>query len=136
MAARSTTSDRLDTAPADYVRFCDGIRALAKIDLSHYRRGQMERRLRTFAERQGASNLDDYLQMLRRDPAALDRFRDRMTINVSELFRNPDQFSILENDQLPVLAKRANGSVTVWSAGCSYGAEPYTLAILLRRPAY
>jgi chemotaxis protein methyltransferase CheR len=45
--------DRFD----DYTVFCDGILALAKIDLSQYKRGQMERRLRTFAERRGIKSL-------------------------------------------------------------------------------
>lgn len=121
--------------PADYVRFCEGIRAMTGIDLGQYRPAQMERRLRTFAVRNGSRDLDVYLAELRRDPAALDGFLDRMTINVSELFRNPERFAEVESDLFPALLKRAPGGLKVWSAGCSYGAEVYSLAILLKELA-
>ncbi len=120
---------------ADYRKFCDGIVALTGIDLAHYRPAQMERRLRAFALRNGAADLIAYLEILRRDPAACDAFLDRMTINVSELFRNPERFRELETTHLPELLGRAPGGLRVWSAGCSYGAEIYSLAILLRERA-
>ena len=49
-----------------------------------------------------------------------------MTINVSQLWRHPDQWAALEGGLLRELA--AGGRVRAWSAGCSYGAEAYTLA--------
>ncbi len=120
----------------DYERFCGGIRTLLSIDLESYRRAQMERRLRSFARRVGAGDLDGYLAQLRRDVAAREAFLDHMTINVSELFRNPDRFGELEREVLPDLLRTAGrGGLRVWSAGCSYGAEPYTLGVLLREVA-
>lgn len=116
----------ITTATDDYVRFCEGIKALAGLDLLQYKRGQMERRLRTFAERVGKPRLGDYLSVLQRDPAELDRFLDRVTINVSQLWRNPEQWATLGRHVVPELAK--DGRVRVWSAGCSYGAECYTVA--------
>lgn len=122
--------------PPDYGRFCAGIKALCGIDLDHYRPAQMERRLRSFAERAGHADLDAYLLQLRRDTGAREAFLDRMTINVSELFRNPERFEELEREHLPaLLAGARGGAVRAWSAGCSYGAEPYSLAILLRERA-
>lgn len=115
----------------EYVRFCDGVRKATGIDLGQYRPGQMERRLRSFAQRQGVEDLDQYLASLVRDRAAMDAFLDRMTINVSELFRNPERFQDLEKTVLPSLMSRS-GSLKIWSAGCSYGAEVYSLMILLR----
>lgn len=121
--------------PADYQRFCDGVRAICGIDLTHYRVAQMERRLRTFAERAGHADLDAYLATIRRDAAARDDFLDRMTINVSELFRNPERFSELERTHLPALIAERPTGIRIWSAACSYGAEPYSLAILLQELA-
>ena len=96
----------------------------------------MERRLRAFARRAGHDDLDAYLAALRRDVAARGAFLDHMTINVSELFRNPERFAELESRFVPELAARAGGrGLRVWSAGCSYGAEPYALAILLAEAA-
>jgi chemotaxis protein methyltransferase CheR len=110
----------------EYVAFCDGVRRLCGIDLLQYKRNQMERRIRTFAERRGAADLASYLELLRRDPAEADAFLDRVTINVSQLWRHPDQWELLAREIVPELA--AEGRVRAWSAGCSYGAEAYTLA--------
>ncbi len=120
----------------DYDRFCGGVKRLCDIDLAQYRRAQMERRLRTFARRAGHDDLDQYLAALRRDVAARSAFLDHMTINVSELFRNPERFDELERTHLPALLAASPGrGLKVWSAGCSYGAEPYTLAVLLKELA-
>ena len=117
----------------DYERFCGGVKQLCGIDLFQYRPGQMERRLRSFARRNGHADLDGYLTALKRDVAARSAFLDHMTINVSELFRNPERFLELEQRFIPELLAGARGrGLRVWSAGCSYGAEPYTLAILLK----
>ena len=117
----------------DYERFCGGVKQLCGIDLFQYRPGQMERRLRSFASRGGHGDLDGYLTALKRDVAARSAFLDHMTINVSELFRNPERFDELETRFIPDLLEASKGrGLRVWSAGCSYGAEPYTLAILLK----
>ncbi len=114
------------SAVDEYVSFCDAIRRLTDIDLSHYKRKQMERRIRSFAERRGAPRLVDYLRLLSTDAGELDRFLDRVTINVSQLWRNPSQWTLLAEQVLPQLAE--TGRIRAWSAGCSYGAEAYTLA--------
>jgi chemotaxis protein methyltransferase CheR len=62
----------------------------------------------------------------RADRAELDAFLDRITINVSQLWRNPEQWDVLARAVLPELA--ATGRVRAWSAGSSYGAEAFTLA--------
>lgn len=120
----------------DYDRFVVGVKTLTTIDLALYRRPQMERRLRTFARRQKCDDLDQYLALLRADAEAVQEFRDRMTINVSELFRNADHFRALERDHLPrLLAEAGSRPLKVWSAGCSYGAEIYSVAIQLQELA-
>jgi chemotaxis protein methyltransferase CheR len=117
----------------DYVAFCQGVRGLCDIDLLQYKRGQMERRVRSFAERRGHADLVPYLRLLTGDAAARDEFLDRVTINVSNLWRNPEQWERLRHDVVPALA--ADGTLRAWSAGCSYGAEAYTLAAVCRLAA-
>jgi len=114
----------------DYVTFCEGVHALTKIDLLQYKRGQMERRIRTLADRRGVTSLPAYITLLRRDPELLDEFLDRVTINVSQLWRNPEQWEALAAVVLPDLAR--TGTIRVWSAGCSYGAEAFTVAALCK----
>jgi len=115
----------------DYVAFCEGVRQICGVDLSQYKRPQMERRLRSFFARKGISRLTDCLDALRRDTAELDALLERVTINVSQLWRHPDQWVRLEHEVLPELAQA--GHVRAWSAGCSYGAEAYTLAAVCHK---
>jgi len=110
----------------EYVDFCEGVRRLCAIDLLQYKRAQMERRIRTFAATKGMPELPDYLRVLKADRGELEQFLDRVTINVSQLWRHPEQFTVLARHLLPELAEA--GGVRAWSAGCSYGAEAYTLA--------
>ncbi len=111
----------------DFAVLCEGVRRLSGLDLTQYKRAQMERRVRTYVERRGADpDLSGFVATLRTQPAELDAFLDRVTINVSELWRHPDQWVTLAGHVLPELA--AAGRARVWSAGCSYGAEAYTLA--------
>jgi len=113
-------------ATDDYLEFCHGLRKLCGVDLTQYKRTQMERRLRTYFEREGCTHLGECLAKLRADPRALEAVLDRITINVSQLWRNPEQWELLERQIVPELA--APGRLRAWSAGCSYGAEAYTLA--------
>jgi chemotaxis protein methyltransferase CheR len=110
----------------DYVGFCAGVRSLCGIDLEQYKRPQMERRIRSFAERRGVTRLTEYLGVLGASGNELDAFLDRITINVSQLWRNPEQWALLARSVLPDLTGRPR--LRAWSAGSSYGAEAYTLA--------
>jgi chemotaxis protein methyltransferase CheR len=125
----SATTTRGD----DYTDFCEGIRVLTQIDLAQYKRGQMERRIRSFAGRQGVTDLGVYLRALRSDQGQLDEFLDRMTINVSQLWRNPEQWEMLAAKVVPELADGRR--LRAWSAGSSYGAEAYTLAAVCKEVA-
>ena len=128
-ATRTATATR--SGGDDYLAFCEGVRKLSAIDLSQYKRGQMERRIRSFAQRKGSADLADYLNMLRTSKDELEDFLDRMTINVSQLWRNPEQWDLIGRETLPELAGHGR-PLSVWSAGCSYGAEAYTVAALCR----
>jgi chemotaxis protein methyltransferase CheR len=117
----------------EFMDFCEGVRVICQVDLAQYKRGQMERRVRSFAERKGITDLGDYLILLRRSSDEVDEFLDRVTINVSQLWRNPEQWALLGERVIPELAEQ--GRLRCWSAGASYGAEAYTLAALCRESA-
>ena len=104
------------------------------IDLNLYKQQQMHRRLLNMVERANLKTFGEYFDLIEKDKHEFAIFLDRMTINVSELFRNPEKWTELREKLLaPMLT--AKRSLKVWSAGCSYGAEPYTLAILLNQLA-
>jgi len=117
---------------ADFAGFQQRIAARTGLRLSEYKSDQMCRRLAALAAKSGCASFAAYAALVERDPARLAEFRDRMTINVTELLRNPDRFEELRTNVLPgLLAQRKAAPLSVWSAGCSYGAEAYTLAMLL-----
>ncbi len=103
---------------------------LTGVDLNCYKTPQVQRRLRTYLIRSGHPNWHRFFQAIQDDQAALDRFKDYLTINVSSFFRDVDKFEYLQNTILPDLM-RGHPRLRVWSAGCSHGHEPYSLAILL-----
>jgi chemotaxis protein methyltransferase CheR len=119
-----------DIKADDFVALCELVRRLCGVDLLQYKRGQMERRVRTFSQRRGTPDLAAYGLRLKADAQELDAFLDRVTINVSHLWRHEDQWTALGRAILPELAER--GHVRCWSAGCSYGAEAFTLAAVAK----
>ncbi|WP_304458143.1 CheR family methyltransferase [Alicyclobacillus sendaiensis] len=108
------------------MEFVERVRQLAGIDLSQYKRPQMERRLAHLRDRRGFSDFRSYAQALSRDPSLLRELVDRVTIQVSELFRNPERWA----DLRARLEVQAVAPLRAWSAGCAHGEEPYSLAIL------
>lgn len=106
------------------------INDVLNIDLSDYKSHQMRRRLDAFISRSNSPNIVSYCKTMERDQEVSQKLRDFLTINVSEFFRDPDQYEVLQKRILPELLKN-NQRLNIWSAGCSIGAEPYTVAIIL-----
>lgn len=115
----------------DYRQFSEKLKVLTGIDLSLYKEAQMKRRLTSLYEKKGYRNFNDYYQLIATDQDALHELLDRMTINVSEFYRNYKRWEVLQSKILPEMIKRNNGTIKVWSAACSTGEEPYTLAMIL-----
>jgi chemotaxis protein methyltransferase CheR len=105
-----------------------------KINLSAYKSNQLHRRILSLMSRVGASSVEEYIALLKRDEAQKQRFLDFFTINVTEFFRNPEFFEDLKHKiSLELLPKNKN--LKVWSAACSNGSEPYSLAMILEEVA-
>lgn len=117
---------------ADYKFFCQRIESRFRIRLNDYKPEQMSRRVASLSKHLGCASFAAYALSIERDAAALSEFLDLMTINVTELFRNASLFEDLATKMLPRSPAFTSGGFTAWSAGCSYGAEAYTLAIVLR----
>ncbi len=115
-------------------RFKLRVREHAGLDLTQYRASQMDRRLASMAERVGVEGPEQFWRWLTAEEGRMQAFVDRLSINISELFRNPEKWEELQRAILPVLLNERS-CLKVWSAGCSYGAEAYSLAILLHESA-
>lgn len=113
-----------------YEEFIKDVHHLSGVDLSAYKRPQMERRINNLMRTVNIENYTDYVSFLRNNKAHYEKFLTHITINVSEFFRNPQQWYTLRDKILPNLIS-PGASLKIWSAGCSTGEEPYSLAILL-----
>lgn len=117
----------------DYEYFKREIMALTTIDLNAYKEKQMKRRIDTLIAKHKIVGYDKYVQALRNEKEKFEEFVNYITINVSEFYRNPDQWKILENEVFPELINRFGKNLKIWSAACSTGDEPYSLVMALSR---
>lgn len=115
---------------SDYAAFIENIKKKTGIDLSLYKEAQMKRRLTSLYEKKGYRNFKDYFDAIHSDKELLEEFLDRMTINVSEFYRNAQRWDVLEKKIFPKLLAR-NKKLKIWSAACSTGEEPYSLSMVL-----
>ena len=115
----------------DYESFKKQVYTLSSIDLDAYKEKQMKRRIDSLIAKNGFKTYDDYVKGLKTDKDLYDAFINYLTINVSEFWRNPEQWAILEKDIIPYLMKKDGKNIKIWSAACSTGDEPYSLVMLL-----
>jgi chemotaxis protein methyltransferase CheR len=117
-----------------YARMAVDVRMLLGVDLSQYKPAQVWRRVNGFAAARGLPDADALVARAGQDAGLRQAFLDMLTINVSEFFRNPEAWEVLVSQYLkPMLLGQL--SVRIWSAGCSLGYEPLTIAMLAREIA-
>ena len=116
-----------------YEDFKKDILALTKIDLNSYKEKQMKRRIDTLISKNGIKSYKDYVALIKKDEEKFEQFVNFLTINVSEFYRNPEQWEILDKSVFPALIKKFGKNLKVWSAACSTGDEPYSLVMALSR---
>ncbi len=118
-----------------YSQVKTSIKRALNIDLDQYKEEQMKRRLDSWLVRSRISTWQEYLGQLPNDKNELERLRNYLTINVTEFFRDPNRWEFVRAEILPSLLKNSILPLKLWSAGCSTGAEAYTLAILMEESA-
>lgn len=117
----------------DYEAFKKAVYDLTKIDLNAYKEKQMKRRIDTLIAKNKIVGYDNYVAALKSDHNMFDEFVNYLTINVSEFYRNTDQWKLLDQEFIPDLIKRYGNSLKIWSAACSTGDEPYSLVMALSK---
>ena len=99
------------------------------IQLDAYKERQMQRRIGNIMQTTGVTTLEAYAKLLEKDPQARQNFLSHITINVTEFYRNKELFAAFEKH---ILRKSQEvNAMKIWSAACSIGSEPYTLAMIL-----
>lgn len=117
----------------NYEKFKKDVLNLTKIDLNYYKEKQMKRRIDTLIGKTNAKTYDEYVTLLKTKKDVLEQFVNFLTINVSEFYRNPDQWQILDKKVFPELIKKFGKNLKIWSAACSTGDEPYSLVMALSK---
>lgn len=113
----------------DYEYFTGEVLKLTQIDLSAYKQNQMKRRIDALIAKRKISDYQQYISALKSDQILYNEFVDYITINVSEFYRNPEQWRFLTNIVIPGLIKDFGKDIKIWSAACSTGDEPYSLVM-------
>lgn len=117
-------------APPEYGIFKKKIQDLTGIDLDAYKY-QIHRRIHMLMQRWAVKSYDEYYKTIAGNPEKLREFLDYLTINVTEFFRNTNRWWELKDKIIPQMYKElGHQRLKLWSAGCSTGEEPYSLAIL------
>ncbi len=104
------------------------------VDFSRYNESILKRRVAVRMLANGVKTYADYLRILVSMSEEYGKLFDALTINVSEFFRDPEVFNafgVVLKKLIHQKRKKDDYSIRIWSAGCSHGEEPYSIAILL-----
>ena len=95
----------------------------------------LRRRIAVRMRARGVHTYGDYARVLDADGDEYDKLLDALTINVTKLFRNWETYAVIAEQVVPALWSGPAPTLRVWSAGCSSGEEPYSLAALFHQHA-
>ncbi len=98
-------------------------------DFSRYARASFKRRVLNLAANAGCGTIMELTERLLHQDELVPQVIAGLSVPVSEMFRNPSVFRVLREEVLPVLASYP--VINIWQAGCAFGQEVYSLAILL-----
>ncbi len=99
-------------------------------DFSGYSRASLKRRVDRIYQLDGFQNFYDFLAKVKSDADYVKRLVEEITVNVTEMFRDPHFYKVLREEILPQLATKP--FIRIWHAGCSSGEEVFSMAILLK----
>src|ERR1035437_3262469 len=121
----------------EYIYVRNQILKLTNLDIDCYNSQQMRRRLDMFVTKYHHPSVTAYCTMLEENRDKQRELLDFLAINVSEFYRDAQQFDYLQTTVLPQLLAQAP-RLNVWSAACSCGQEPYSVAMMLEElsPGY
>ena len=130
-------SGEFEFSDQDFQRIRRIINQVAGISLADGKRELVYSRLSRRLRQRGLQRFQDYCDYVETgdDEDELREFINALTTNLTSFFREPHHFEFLANELLPALMRSrglSNRRIRIWSAGCSTGEEPYSIAIVLR----
>lgn len=118
-------------ADPEFDWFVSEVKKKLDLDLAGYKPHRVKRRTDILLRKNRIETYKEYMKFILSDEDKKDEFLDKLTINVTEFFRNPEKWNALLKKYIPMKLKETGPRLKIWSAGCSSGEEPYTWAILL-----
>ena len=118
----------------DEPAFLDLTRKISRevgLSLDAYKDKCLRRRIAVRMRASGVHSYIEYQALLDRDPGEYERLKDAITINVTRFYRNTETWDQVRSNVVPQICADSRGQIRAWSAGCSSGEEPYTLAVLI-----
>src|SRR5579859_3296695 len=100
-------------------------------DGHQYKPNYIKRRIAVRMRATGASDHEQYLKVLETNHQEPSLLVDKLTIHVTEFFRDPEVYQAIKKKIVPLFSETAGKIFKVWCAGCSTGEEPYSIAILM-----
>lgn len=100
------------------------------LDFSGYSQASFKRRVYRLLQLDGFTSFSEFLLRVKSDPDYFKHMVEEITVNVTEMFRDPLFYKVLRNEILPVLGTKP--FIRLWHAGCSTGEEVFSMAILLK----
>jgi chemotaxis protein methyltransferase CheR len=119
---------------AEFARFRDLILKQTGIHLKDDKRHLLVARLARYLRELGVSSFSAYYDHLTRDASGdeLRTLTNRITTNKTSFFREPHHFELLRSHLIPEIQRRGDRQLRIWSAACSSGEEPYSIAMTVR----
>jgi two-component system CheB/CheR fusion protein len=102
------------------------------VDFTHYKQSTVLRRIERRLTINHIDGLTDYVAALHANPDEASALYKDLLIGVTNFFRDPEAFETLRRRALPEIFRTSRGPVRIWTAGCSTGEEPYSLAMLVK----
>lgn len=103
-------------------------------NFENYSPSTIYRRLHKRLAKLNIHSFDDYLKLIKEDPAEIDALFDTILIGVTGFFRDKESFEQLEKQLEKAISRKASGdTIRIWTPGCTTGEEPYSIAIILYR---
>ncbi len=131
LAARPVSDDRI--SPRNFARLSAIIQELSGINIPQTKQTMLEGRLRRRVRATGMEDLDAYCEAVFESGIGSSEtmhLLNAVTTNKTDFFREPKHFEFMESTALPAIKAAGVRRLRAWSAGCSTGAEPYTMAMV------
>ena len=116
---------------AEVRQLTEVVKSTYNYDFGDYALSSFKRRLSRVLEVHSHENMPSLITKVKSDPVYFRDFLAEITVNVTEMFRDPSFWRLLRDDVIPELLK-VSSNLKIWHAGCSSGEEVYSMSILLK----